>query len=222
MSDHQDGSTIHQRIVQRIEGERRYSVVVSVRRFDWGTPGGPEIVVLPLGPDMDHEARLNRESALAMADACEVLTVDSPEPTMILAKALRAAVALMDDDGGEQVNETIPSRAEPIDLDAVVERRRGRAGWDGVLEPAAVARAKVAAELVEAWNARYQVGQPVRYWTGFRDGPLADEPKFSRTRTLAQLLGGHTAVVWMDGEGSCVGLSHVDPITEHELEEQGQ
>jgi hypothetical protein len=108
---------------------------------------------------------------------------------------------------------------DPIDLDAVVaERKRKRAAWPGVLEPAAVAGAKAAAELVEEWNARYLVGQPVRYWTGFRDGPLAQEPKRSRTRTLAQVLGGHTAVVWMDGESSCVALSHVDPITEDELE----
>ncbi|TMR92587.1 hypothetical protein EJK15_44015 [Nonomuraea basaltis] len=81
-----------------------------------------------------------------------------------------------------------------------------------------MARAKTAAELVEEWNAAYPVGQPVCYWTGFRDGPLAGEPKFSRTRARAQVLGGHTAVVWMDGEGSCIALSHVDPITEDKLE----
>ncbi|MEU4231122.1 hypothetical protein AB0F17_43095 [Nonomuraea sp. NPDC026600] len=69
---------------------------------------------------------------------------------------------------------------------------------------------------MEEWNAAYPVGQPVRYWTGWREG----EGRRSRTRTPAQLLGGHTAVVWMEGESSCVALSHVEPITEHELKEQ--
>ncbi|WP_433513836.1 hypothetical protein ACQP2T_61530 [Nonomuraea sp. CA-143628] len=41
-----------------------------------------------------------------------------------------------------------------------------------------------------------------------------------RTRTPAHLLGGHTAVVWVTGESSCIGLSHVDAISEDELEEQ--
>ncbi|MET8006249.1 DNA translocase FtsK [Nonomuraea glycinis] len=106
---------------------------------------------------------------------------------------------------------------DPIDLDAEVARRRGRAEWP-VLEPATLERARAATAAVEEWNAAYEVAQPVRYWTGFRDGPLAGEPKFSRTRTPAQLLGGHTAVVRMVGEGSCIALSHVDPITEDELE----
>jgi len=62
---------------------------------------------------------------------------------------------------------------------------------------------------VQEFNAQHPIGTPVRYWTGVRgDGP----GRCSRTRTAAQLLQGHTAVVWMQGEGSCVALTHVEPL----------
>lgn len=48
---------------------------------------------------------------------------------------------------------------------------------------------------------------PVRYWTGFREGPGRE----SVTRTEAQLMGGR-AVVWVDGQGSCIALSHVEAM----------
>lgn len=51
---------------------------------------------------------------------------------------------------------------------------------------------------------------PVRYWTGFREGPGRE----SVTRTEAQLMGGQ-AVVWVDGQGSCISLSHVEAIAPH-------
>lgn len=60
-------------------------------------------------------------------------------------------------------------------------------------------------KLVDQWNARHPVGTPVEYWTFVREGT----GKMSRTRTNAQLLSGHTAVVWVDGEPSCISLSHV-------------
>lgn len=59
--------------------------------------------------------------------------------------------------------------------------------------------------LVNLFNDANPVGTPVRYWTGFMEG----EGKTSVTRTPAQLLSGHTAVVWVDGEASCIALSHV-------------
>ncbi|BAL87339.1 hypothetical protein AMIS_21190 [Actinoplanes missouriensis 431] len=55
------------------------------------------------------------------------------------------------------------------------------------------------------FNDAVPVGTPVRYWTGVRQG----EGKVSRTRTPAELLSGHTAVVWVEGEGSCIALSHI-------------
>ncbi|GHE33066.1 hypothetical protein GCM10017673_39980 [Streptosporangium violaceochromogenes] len=69
------------------------------------------------------------------------------------------------------------------------------------------------AQAVAAWNAAHPVGTPVRYWTDVREG----EGKCGRTRTPASVLGGHTAVVWMEGEPSCVALTHVAPITSPEV-----
>lgn len=59
------------------------------------------------------------------------------------------------------------------------------------------------------------VGTPVRYWTGYREG----DGKVSRTRTTVQPLGGEggTPVVWVEGEGSCIAITHVQQITEDEL-----
>ncbi|WP_052424112.1 hypothetical protein [Nonomuraea candida] len=62
--------------------------------------------------------------------------------------------------------------------------------------------------VVERWNATVPVGTPVRYWTGARHGV----GKPSRTRTPAVVLSGHTPVVWVEGEGSCIALTHVQPI----------
>ncbi len=60
---------------------------------------------------------------------------------------------------------------------------------------------------VAEWNAAHPVGTPVRYWTGLRKG----DGVASVTRTEAQLLGGHTPVVWVEGEGACIALTHVEP-----------
>ena len=36
----------------------------------------------------------------------------------------------------------------------------------------------------------------------------------TRTRSVAQVLGGHTDVVWVDGHGACIALTHIDVIAE--------
>jgi hypothetical protein len=62
----------------------------------------------------------------------------------------------------------------------------------------------------EQWNERHPVGTSVRYWKGPRG---ADEPSsVAKTRSVAQMLGGHTPVVWVDGEAACVALTHVEPV----------
>ncbi len=72
--------------------------------------------------------------------------------------------------------------------------------------------------IVDAWNATVLVGTPVRYWTGVREG----EGKTGRTRSTAYLLGassdqpGHTPVVFVEGEGSCIALTHVQPVADGE------
>jgi hypothetical protein len=69
------------------------------------------------------------------------------------------------------------------------------------------------AERVEAWNLTYPEGQPVRYWTGAREG--AGET--GRTRSAAWVAEGHTAVVRVTGHGAWIVLTHVDPIPETEV-----
>jgi hypothetical protein len=59
-----------------------------------------------------------------------------------------------------------------------------------------------------AFNAYWKVGTQVRYWTGERTG----EGTLSRTRTDAQVLSGHTPVVWVEGHGACISLTHVEPV----------
>lgn len=60
---------------------------------------------------------------------------------------------------------------------------------------------------VARWNKAHLVGTPVRVWTGAREGDGTP----TRTRSAASVLGGHTAVVWVEGHGACIALTHVDP-----------
>ncbi|MCZ7434794.1 hypothetical protein O7598_31215 [Micromonospora sp. WMMC241] len=62
--------------------------------------------------------------------------------------------------------------------------------------------------LVVEFNSRHLIGTPVRYWKGAREG----EGRTSKTRTGAQMLSGHTAVVWVEDEGACIALSHIEPV----------
>jgi hypothetical protein len=70
-------------------------------------------------------------------------------------------------------------------------------------------RTSPAAELraVEAWNAAHPVGTVVSYWKGVRVGPSTGS---AATRSEAQMLGGHTAVVWLEGVSGCIALTHVE------------
>lgn len=64
-------------------------------------------------------------------------------------------------------------------------------------------------KLVTDWNVNVRVGASVVYWTGAREG---DGTK-GETRTNAQLLSGHTAVVWVTGHVGCIALSHVQVVS---------
>lgn len=64
--------------------------------------------------------------------------------------------------------------------------------------------------IVDEWNDAHAIGTRVRYWTGLREGTTPTGT--SHTRTEATLLGGHTPVVWVDGEGPCIALTHVDAL----------
>lgn len=74
---------------------------------------------------------------------------------------------------------------------------------------AALVGLPTAEQLAAAFNDRHPVGTVVHYWTGARSGPGVR----STTRTEAQVLGGHTAVVWVTGEAACINLSHVQAAT---------
>lgn len=84
------------------------------------------------------------------------------------------------------------------------------------LDPRGPGRADPSSQAA-TWNIKYPVGKPVRYWTGLREG----DGVRSRTITKAQVLGGHTAVVWVEGHGACIALSHVEPLSMSELLEEG-
>jgi hypothetical protein len=61
----------------------------------------------------------------------------------------------------------------------------------------------------DAWNALYPIGTPV---TVLRD--LGREIK-TRTRSHAQVLSNHSAVIWLDGLTGCYDLGRVSPrVTE--------
>ena len=61
---------------------------------------------------------------------------------------------------------------------------------------------------VDDWNARYSVGQAV---TVKRD---TGEAVYTKTRSAAELLSGHSAVIWLEGIGGCYLLSRVTPVAE--------
>jgi hypothetical protein len=68
-----------------------------------------------------------------------------------------------------------------------------------------------AEKLVEAWNREHVVGAPV---TVRRDDGTELQ---TRTRSAAQVLSGHTAVIWVDGIAGCYDLQRVTPRTSAEF-----
>ena len=67
---------------------------------------------------------------------------------------------------------------------------------------------------VETFNSRYRIGTPVFAYPGCRPEDGADTRLVTRTRTVAQVSACGTDVVWVEGEGSYIALSHVDPVSE--------
>lgn len=66
-----------------------------------------------------------------------------------------------------------------------------------------------AARAAVQFNKQHPVGTRVRYWKG----PRQDHPPCGETTTAseASVLGGHTAVIWLDGVSGCIALTHVEP-----------
>jgi hypothetical protein len=67
----------------------------------------------------------------------------------------------------------------------------------------------------DRFNERYPIGTRVIAYPGFRPEAAPGIDDITRldttTRSRASVLGGHTAVVWVDGHGACIALTHVDP-----------
>lgn len=61
---------------------------------------------------------------------------------------------------------------------------------------------------VEVWNRLHEVGAAV---TVRRDDGSVTH---TRTRSAAQVMGGHTAVIWVEGIAGCYLLSRVKPAPE--------
>lgn len=81
-------------------------------------------------------------------------------------------------------------------------------------------RAKKAAEQAEAqrqvneFNHRYPVGTVVFAYPGCRPEDGTGTRLVTRTRTEAQLSSSGYPVVWVEGEGAYICLTHVDPVSE--------
>lgn len=60
------------------------------------------------------------------------------------------------------------------------------------------------------WNYYYPVGTRVIYHPVI--GAKAGRERV--TRTVAHVLSGHTAVVWLEGESGCVALEACQPVIE--------
>lgn len=57
---------------------------------------------------------------------------------------------------------------------------------------------------VDEFNALVKIGEPVEYVSVKGD---TNWQRFN-TRTEAQILSGHTAVVWLEGKSGCVCIDH--------------
>ncbi len=74
----------------------------------------------------------------------------------------------------------------------------------------AAERERTAQAVCDEWNYRNPVGTVVRYWRGRRIG----EPSGTSATTLkASVVGCETPVVYVEGEGSCIALTHVEVVT---------
>lgn len=71
-------------------------------------------------------------------------------------------------------------------------------------------------QAVDEWNAAHPgIGHRVRCWPGTRDGDYRE----AVTTSAAQILGGHTAGVYVQ-PGGFMALSHVD-VMQHATEMEG-
>ncbi|MFJ4785059.1 hypothetical protein [Streptomyces sp. NPDC088794] len=71
----------------------------------------------------------------------------------------------------------------------------------------------------KTFNRLHPVGTRVFAYPGARPEDVPDTRRLvTRTRSKAEVLGGHTDVVWVYGYSSCIALDHVDVVSEAEWE----
>lgn len=61
--------------------------------------------------------------------------------------------------------------------------------------------------LCDKWNVKYPIGTPVQFTLD-----SDDKVTYTTTSSLAEVLGGHTAVIWLDGVKGCYELDKVSPL----------
>jgi hypothetical protein len=59
----------------------------------------------------------------------------------------------------------------------------------------------------DRFNATYKPGDEITVYTGL----IGESPRIARIRCPAEILGGHTPVVWVEGVAGCVALTHTAP-----------
>lgn len=62
----------------------------------------------------------------------------------------------------------------------------------------------------DAFNRAHPIGTPVTLT--FDLGNELEETVETKTRSAAQILGGHTAVIWVEGYAGCYELDRVQPL----------
>ena len=60
----------------------------------------------------------------------------------------------------------------------------------------------------DCFNARFPIGTLMFAWTGEKKGP----GRVGQVRARAEILSGHTPIVWLAGIRGCIALSHVEPV----------
>lgn len=69
-------------------------------------------------------------------------------------------------------------------------------------------KAKSPEAQVDRWNASVKVGD----WVEYREVLGEGEGALFRTRSVAQVLSGHTPVVWLEGKRGCVCIEHCSQV----------
>lgn len=65
----------------------------------------------------------------------------------------------------------------------------------------------------DEWNATHEVGSTVSYEEIKGEGETHRAPSYSE----AQVLSGHSAVIWLEGKRGCVHLDHCTAVEDSEV-----